>query len=360
MPQHVNPRESVVDRSTAHTSPILRCASRRPPGEPQLPHRRHRAWHRAPWLATIALTLGAGSGAAAAAATPSASGVRIYACATHGYGTLNLSAASRRCPAGQHKVSWKRDDGRIPAGTTGARGATGRTGGAGRAGGQGAAGTTGEAGASGATGLMGSAGMPGAMGAQGLAGLMGSAGPGGAGGLAGPMGPVGATGARGQAGAQGEQGFTGAQGEAGVAGASAAADYGYVFSERDQVVEIGADVVFDGTGVMSQAVSHRPDSAQIEIAANGNYEVRFIVSGSEPSQFGLAVRDEVIPGSTYGSGAGTQQNTGSVIASLERGDALTLRNTGSDAAVTLASAIGGKGRTVNASVTITRLPDSSG
>jgi len=347
MPQHAKLSDSVADRSTTPT----------------------RGWHRAPWLVAIALTLGAGG---CAAATASASGGRIYACATHGYGTLNLSAAARRCPAGQHKVSWTRDNGRIPAGRVGARGAsgtTGATGGAGRAGERGAAGATGEAGTLGAAGLMGSAGMPGAMGAQGVAGLagatgadgavgpMGSAGATGADGSAGPMGHAGATGTSGQDGAQGDQGSTGAQGEPGVAGASASADYGYVFSERDQVVEIGADVVFDGTGVMSQAVSHRPDSAQIEIDATGNYEVRFIVSGSEPSQFGLAVRDEVVPGSTYGSGAGTQQNAGSMIVSLVRGDALTLRNTGSDAAVTLANAIGGKGRIVNASVTITRLPD---
>jgi hypothetical protein len=38
---------------------------------------------------------------------------------------------------------------------------------------------------------------------------------------------------------------------------------------------------------------------------------------------------------------------------------LTLRNTGSDSAVTLTGDIGGKGRSVNASVTITRLPDAA-
>lgn len=350
MSPHVKPSDAAAGRSAA----------------PRLtrPH--------APWLAAIALALGAGScvaATAAAAATPSASGGRIYACATRGYGTLNLSAASRRCPAGQHKVSWKRETGSIPAGRTGARGAAGRTGQ------QGAAGATGQAGVSGGAGLMGSAGMPGAMGLAGLDGVQGmmglagttgadgaqgaagAAGATGADGPAGPTGPVGATGARGQTGAQGDQGSPGAQGETGVAGASAPADYGYVYNEREQVVEIGADVVFDGTGVMSQAVSHQPGSAQIQIDAAGTYEVRFIVSGSEPSQFGLTVRDEVVPGSTYGSGAGTQQNTGSVIVALERGETLTLRNVGSDAAVTLANAIGGKQQTVNASVTITRLPD---
>ena len=353
MPQYVKPSDPVADPSTISA----------------------RVRHRAPLLAAIALTLGAGSSAAAATATPSASGGRIYACATRGYGTLNLSTGARRCPAGQHKVSWKRDTGRVPAARTGPRGVSGKAGAAGDAGAagqQGAAGAGGEAGISGTAGLMGTAGMPGAMGVQGLTGLAGAAGADGpagltglagatgADGVAGPIGPVGETGSRGRDGAQGAQGSAGEQGEAGVAGASAAADYGYVFSEREQVVEIGADVVFDATGVVSQAISHKPDTAQIQIDATGTYEVRFIVSGSEPSQFGIAVRDEVVPGSTYGSGAGTQQNTGSVIVSLERGDALTLRNMGSDAAVTLADAIGGKGRTVNASVTITRLPDREG
>jgi hypothetical protein len=363
MRTHVKPGDSVLGRATTLT-----------PGP----------WHHASWLAAVALTLAAGSGVAATAATAasaSAPSGRIYACATRDYGTLNLSAATRRCPAGQHKVSWKSDTGRVQAGRTGARGAGGRTGAAGaagRAGEQGATGATGEAGALGAAGLMGSAGMPGAMGEQGMTGPAGLAGPTGADGARGAAGPAGttgadgargaagangavgttgATGASGQAGAQGEQGYTGAQGEAGEAGAGSPADYGYVFNEREQVVEIGADVAFDQTGVTSQAISHKPGSTDIQVDATGNYEVRFIVSGSEPSQFALAVKDEVLPGTTYGSGAGTQQNAGSVIVSLARGDALTLRNVGSDSAVTLASAIGGKRQTVNASVTITRLPD---
>ena len=67
----------------------------------------------------------------------------------------------------------------------------------------------------------------------------------------------------------------------------------------------------------------------------------------QPARNGAA-----IPGSTYGSGSGTQQNDGHVIVTLAAGDVLTLVNSGSGTAVTLQTLAGGTQTNVNASMTI--------
>jgi hypothetical protein len=63
----------------------------------------------------------------------------------------------------------------------------------------------------------------------------------------------------------------------------------------------------------------------------------------------------VVPGSAYGSGAGTQQNTGQAIFTVAAGDVLTVRNHTSAAAVGLQSLAGGTETNANASVTIEKL-----
>ena len=68
----------------------------------------------------------------------------------------------------------------------------------------------------------------------------------------------------------------------------------------------------------------------------GDYKVTFSVSGTEPSQMALFVNGTLVPGTIYGSGAGTQQNTGQVIVTFAAGDVLTVRNHTSAAAVGLA------------------------
>jgi hypothetical protein len=55
-------------------------------------------------------------------------------------------------------------------------------------------------------------------------------------------------------------------------------------------------------------------------------------------------------GTIYGSGAGTQQNTGQAIFTLAAGDVLTVRNHSSAAAVTLQTLAGGTQSNANASV----------
>lgn len=48
----------------------------------------------------------------------------------------------------------------------------------------------------------------------------------------------------------------------------------------------------------------------------GVYQIGFSVSGVEPNQFTIFVNGVPAPGSTYGSGAGTQQTTGVVMLAL--------------------------------------------
>jgi len=64
-----------------------------------------------------------------------------------------------------------------------------------------------------------------------------------------------------------------------------------------------------------------------------------------------------MPGSTYGSGAGTQQNTGVTMVVLSVADVVTLVNHSSAAAVTLQTLAGGTQTNVNASLTFNRLSD---
>jgi hypothetical protein len=70
----------------------------------------------------------------------------------------------------------------------------------------------------------------------------------------------------------------------------------------------------------------------------------------------LFINAAPVPGGIYGSGAGTQQNTGqAIVVTTGAGDVLTLRSYSSAAGVGLASVIGGTQANVNASVIIERL-----
>jgi hypothetical protein len=62
-----------------------------------------------------------------------------------------------------------------------------------------------------------------------------------------------------------------------------------------------------------------------------------------------------VPCTIYGSGAGTQQNTGQAIFTVPAGASLTVRSHISSAAVTLATPIGGTQASSNASVVIEKL-----
>ena len=118
-----------------------------------------------------------------------------------------------------------------------------------------------------------------------------------------------------------------------------------------------ANVPFDSSGVLSPGITHSTttNTDQIVLANAGTYKVAFSVSGTEPSQMALFVNGVLVPGTIYGSGAGTQQNSGQAIITIGAGDVLTVKNHSSSAAVTLASNIGGTQAVSNASVLIEKL-----
>jgi len=102
-------------------------------------------------------------------------------------------------------------------------------------------------------------------------------------------------------------------------------------------------------------MTHIPDAAEIDVANAGTYLISFSTTGTEPNQFTLFDNGVAIPGATYGSGAGTQQNDGQVIATVAAGDTLTLVNDASAAAVGLQTLAGGTATNVNASVVVEKL-----
>ena len=194
-------------------------------------------------------------------------------------------------------------------------------------------------------------------GLQGVKGDKGATGLTGAQGLPGRNGTNGLAGANGQNGTNGLNGATGPAGTNGLDAVAVISEYGYIYNIGDQSVALEGDVTFSDNGVGTSGISHGLGTAGIGLANAGDYKVTFSVSGAEPSQFALFVNGVLVVGSVYGSGAGTQQNTGQAILIIGAGDILTLRNHSSAAAVTLAGAppIGGTAAAVNASVLIEKL-----
>ncbi|MFJ5788976.1 collagen-like protein [Lysinibacillus sp. NPDC093197] len=127
-------------------------------------------------------------------------------------------------------------------------------------------------------------------------------------------------------------------------------EYGYIYNLSAEVVAIEADILFDSTGLVTPGITHVPGTSQIFVTTPGVYEVTFIVSGVEPNQFTLFLNGAPVTQAVYGSGAGTQQNTGQALVSISSGGILTLRNHSSAAAVTLQTLAGGTQINVNASI----------
>ena len=223
---------------------------------------------------------------------------------------------------------------------------------------QGEPGTPAAPGAPGAVGPQGPAGPQGLQGVQGVQGVRGLDGP------AGPQGVQGAQGLPGVAGAQGPIGPAGAQGPIGPAGATGAtgatgpagglAAFGYVYNQGARTVAIEAPVAFDMNGPLV-GIAHAPGNAGVVFTNSGTYAVFFSVSGVEPGQFALFVNGAPVSGTVYGSGAGTQQDTGHALITISANDTLTLVNHSSAAAVTLQTLAGGTQANVNASLLIQKL-----
>jgi BclA C-terminal domain len=167
-------------------------------------------------------------------------------------------------------------------------------------------------------------------------------------GAMGPTGPTGATGAPGLVGPTGPTGATGPNGGTGAAPAR----FISVYNTAAEVVALEADVAFNTQGPAS---GFSLSSSTVLVAESGFYQISFTVSAVEPNQFTLFVNGAPIPGTTFGSGAGTQQNHGQAIMTLAAGDVITLRNHTSPGAVTLQTLAGGLQTNSNASMVIERI-----
>jgi hypothetical protein len=175
------------------------------------------------------------------------------------------------------------------------------------------------------------------------------------GGPAGPTGATGPAGATGATGATGSTGSTGATGPTGPTGPAGVSGYAYIYNVSEQVVPVEAAIAFDSNGAMSSGFIYVPGTSQVTILNTGVYSVTFSVSAVEPNQFALFQNGVPVAGATYGSGAGTQQNTGQVIVTAVTGDVFTLVNHTSAAAVVLQTVAGGTQSNVNVSLLFLRL-----
>ena len=188
-----------------------------------------------------------------------------------------------------------------------------------------------------------------------LTGDIGPTGATGAAGTAGATGPTGPKGDTGDTGPTGDTGDTGPTGATGTAGTNGLAEYAYIYNLLPRTVAIEEDVIFSNNGVMTPGIIHAPGSEGAQLVNAGDYKVTFTASGTEPSQFALFLNGAEVPGSVYGSGAGTQPSTGQVIVTAAAGDVLTVRNHSAASAVGLQSLAGGTQINVNASMAIEKL-----
>jgi hypothetical protein len=138
-------------------------------------------------------------------------------------------------------------------------------------------------------------------------------------------------------------------------------EYAYVYNLTARSVALETDVSLDSNGVMTSGITHAAGTPGIALLTAGDYKVTFSVSATEPNQVALFLNGSVVNGAIYGSGAGTQQNTGQAIVRVAAGDVvaggavLTVRNHSTTAAIGLASVIGGTQANANASVLIEKL-----
>jgi hypothetical protein len=252
--------------------------------------------------------------------------------------------------AGTHHFRCFRKPPKFCRGPKGARGLKGKTGVAGSKGAPGAQGIQG------AKGNKGDAGGPmGPSGSRGPTGTAGQIGPTGVKGTTGTQGVRGVTGLGGTNGSRGTTGSRGPTGTAGSAGTSGVTQYAYIYNTSVETVGVESDVIFDSNGLLTSGFTHTASTAAVTVVSAGVYKVTFSVSGTETSQFGLFVNGTLVPGTIYGSGAGTQQNDGQAIFSIAAGGLLTLRNHTSSAAVGLPTIGGGTLANTNASVLIEKL-----
>ncbi len=284
-----------------------------------------------------------------ASGTSSAAKPNIYwACVPHN-GNIRLVFPGTTCKKGVRLIKWYQSP---SVGTNGGTGPAGPTGPIGPAGAPGISGLHGTAGANGSQGTAGLDGSPGTAGIDGSSGTTGADGAPGTPGADGSPGTPGADGSPGTPGTDGSPGTPGADGAPGTNGVSA---YAYYYNVGAANVAVGAAVPFDTNGISSPGFTHAVGASAVTLVNAGVYKVSFIVSATEANQMAVFLNLTVVGGGIYGSGAGTQQNSGQVIIQADAGDVLTLRNHTSAAVVGLQAAAGGSAASVNASVSIEKL-----
>jgi hypothetical protein len=131
--------------------------------------------------------------------------------------------------------------------------------------------------------------------------------------------------------------------------------FAYIYNLLPEVVALEANITFSNNGVITAGITHAPGTDSILLVDTGTYAIWFNVAGVEPDQFTLFQGSTPVAGSTYGSGAGTQPNSGMVIITAAAGDVLTLKNHTSTAAVTLQTPAGGTQINANASILIQKI-----
>ena len=100
-------------------------------------------------------------------------------------------------------------------------------------------------------------------------------------------------------------------------------EYGYVYNTGIQTVAVDGDVTFSTNGVLSAGITHAPGGDAVTLLDAGTYKITYSVTAVALSQVALFVDGAEVPGTTYGSGAGTQQNTGQVIITVAAGAVLS-------------------------------------
>ena len=138
-------------------------------------------------------------------------------------------------------------------------------------------------------------------------------------------------------------------------GGGGLSEYAYIYNLSAQVVALEADILFSDNGVINGTITHPPGTSIIMLGTAGDYAIWFNVAGVEPNQFTLFLNGAPVAGAGYGSGAGTQINSGMILITAAAGDILTLRNHTSSAAVTLQTLAGGVQINVNASILIQKM-----
>ena len=128
----------------------------------------------------------------------------------------------------------------------------------------------------------------------------------------------------------------------------------YIYNTNFQYCTIENDITFSDNGPLT-GITHSPGSAAIQIVTGGLYKIFFSVTAYEPNQFAIFINGVQVPGSLYGSAAGTDQNKGMLILNINAGDIVTLRNHTSYSDIGLNPMAGGVQTNVNASILIEQL-----